>query len=163
MTEENILTYPATIRRIYTSGHTLGITFSEINDGLFAEGVLEQKTEAAEDALYEVAKLKTRLVYLGSDSKANVLPDNIRTRAENLGMCTVTLNADAKTDTLNAKKSAENMRNSIKDIRKSYGSDTAYFKMHHTDSAISAVKAAAATATANHVITIELFDETRKA
>lgn len=162
VTEENILAHPSTVRRIYTSGHTIGITFSEINDELFAEEVLEQKIQAAENALYEVAKIKTRLLYLGEDNKNSIIPDSVRDRAESMGLHTVALNADAKTDKLNSQKTTQAIRDALNDIPESFGTNKVYLKLHHTSSAISAVRAAIDAAHENPYIHFELFDEAKR-
>lgn len=160
VTEADILSYPGTIRRIYTSGHTIGITFSEDREELFAENVLEEKISSAENALYEVAKIKTRILYLGEISRDTELPEEILTRIQSLGLCAVRLNGDARTDTLNPKKAGEKMRSDLLDIRRNFGSDTACIRLQHTDSAISAAGAVAAVCAAHRVVKAELFDET---
>ncbi len=159
VTEQNILEHPSVIRRIYISGHTIGITFDMSDEKIFDQDVLEQKIESAESALYDVAKLKTRLIYLGEDGKNNVIPDSVRESVEAMGLHPVVLNADAKTDTLNPQKTAESMRSSLMDIHASYGSETVYLKLHHTDSAIAAAGVAAGLAMTNEQIRIELYDE----
>ena len=160
VTEENILEYPGTVRRIYTSGHTLGIALQR-NEDIASGTVLEETLESAENALYEVAKVKTRIVYLGEDGKdIPVLPDDAEARIEKMGLYAVKFNGDAETDKLSAKKAAENMRQNLIDIRRSFGSETAYIRLHHTDSAIATLGSAAAVSAAYPAVKIRHFDET---
>ncbi len=160
VTEQNILENPDIIRRIYTSGHTIGITFLDTSEELFAENVLEEKVTSAENALYEVAKIKTRLLYLGETDEKTQLSADIKLRVENMGLCAVRLNGDAGTDTLTSKKAADGIKSDLLDIHRTYGSDTAYLRMHHTDSAISVLGTVAVISMTNPVIKIDAFDET---
>lgn len=160
VTESDILGYPDTIRRIYTSGHTIGITFSEDKSELFLPGVFEEKAISAENALYEVAKLKTRLVYLGETGKVNEISKEMAERVEAMGLSAIKLNGDAKTDKLNPTKAGEKMRNDLRDIRRTFGKDTAMIRLTHTDSAISAAGAIKAICITHREVKTDLFDET---
>lgn len=159
VTEEIILSYPDVIRRIYALGHTIGITFESIDEELYAEGVLEEKTKSCEDALYEVAKIKTRLMYLGEDRKSHTVSDEVRRRVEDMGLHAVKLNADAKSDSLNPQRSADDVRSMLDDIPSVFGASKVYLKLHHTDSGITAAGAAVGMSVTNRLIKIELFDE----
>lgn len=159
VTEENILGSPDMIRKIYALGHTIGITFESIDEELYAEGVLEARTRSCEDALYEVAKIKTRLMYLGEDGKNDVISDDVRRRVEDMGLHTAVLNADARSDSLNPQRSADNARSMLDDIPATFGNDKVYLKLHHTDSGITAAGAAVGMSVTNELIKIELFDE----
>ncbi len=162
VTEKNILDYPSTVRRIYTSGHTLAISFDIPREELFSDGVLEEKMISAQNALYEVTKTKTRIAYLGEDSRKNTVSAEIAERVAILGMRRITANADSGTNTSDKKKASDSIRNNLKDIRKLCGSDTAVMKMYHTGGSVSAVGTLASVVSENPVIRILTFTETSK-
>ncbi|MBR5309068.1 MAG: polysaccharide deacetylase family protein [Clostridia bacterium] len=160
VTEKNILDFPAIIRRMYVEGHTIGITFAESPDELYAEGALEEKTASTENALYEIIKTKTRIAYLPKMS--DEASAEINARAEALGLCTVQFNGDSRTDTLRTSSATARMTESLKDIPASYGSSVAYIKMSFTDSGNAVLGVIA-----NHIrlypqLKSALFDETTK-
>lgn len=160
VTESDILTYPDIIRSIYTSGHTIGITFDPEDSQLYKEGVLEERVKSAESALYEVAKIKTRIVYLPKDEEGICDSEQVSSTIESLGLCRVNLNADSKTDTFSSKKAESYLRESLLDVKKNFGSETAYMKMSHTASGNYALGVIADIAKSTSKVKIRLFDET---
>ena len=110
--------------------------------------------------MYEVAKLKTRLVYLGETGKDNKISTEMAERVEAMGLSAIKLNGDAKTDKLNPTKAGEKMRNDLRDIRRTFGKDTAMIRLTHTDSAISAAGAIKAICITHREVKTDLFDET---
>lgn len=159
VTEADILNYPDIIRSIYTSGNTIGITF-DADDGLYSPGVLEERVRSAEAALYEVAKIKTRIVYLPQDDKGACDSEQVLSVIEKLGLCRVKLNADSKTDIYSSKKAESYLRSALVNIKKSFGSDVAYMKMSHTKNGNYALGVIADIAKSTSKIKVRLFDET---
>ena len=162
VTEKEILMYPDTIRKIYVYGHTLGITFDETAEELYAPGVLEEKTKSAENALYEITKSKTRIVYLPKPDSDLHNTDEINSRIDALGLCSVKLNGDSGTDRLDARNATSRMSEKLKDIPGNYGSDTAYISMSCTESGNATVGTIARFAKEHRQVKISLFDETLK-
>lgn len=161
VTKDDILNYPDVLRQIYASGHTLGVTFNESAQELYAEGALERCVGEAEDALYEVLKTKTRIAYL---PKADGLYDEDVTqkRIEELGLRAVSENFDAQTDKLKPSAAKRRISASLSNIKKTVGSSEAYIKMTHSESANSVVVAIANFARKHSELKTALFDETVK-
>jgi len=75
--EEFIMANPATVRRMITDGHFIGIHFNAINDdgSVMAHEDLLSIVNSTNDALYLVTKTKTRYIYAGY-GYGNMLRDN---------------------------------------------------------------------------------------
>ncbi len=134
VTKEEILEYPDTVRRIYTEGHTIGITFSESAEELSGEGALEKLITDAEDALYEVLKTKTRLVCLPPDNAKIYEKSDINGRIEALGLRIVGFNLDARADILGSAAAGANLTESIKNLEANRGTTTAHIKLTLSES-----------------------------
>ncbi len=100
LTKDEIFGNPDIVRKIYTDGHTIGITFGMSARELARDGVLEAECAEAEDALYEIIKTKTRLVVLPDDDSKEYEKSRVQERLTELGLRNVTFNIDARTDTL---------------------------------------------------------------
>ncbi len=161
VTKDDILNYPDVLRRIYAGGHTIGVTFNESAQELYAEGELERCVGETEDALYEVLKTKTRIAYL---PKADGFYDEDVTekRIEELGLCNISENFDAQTDKLKPSAAKFRISASLSNIKKAVGSSEAYIKMTHSESANTAVVAIANFARKHSELKLALLDETVK-
>ncbi|MBR3996215.1 MAG: polysaccharide deacetylase family protein [Clostridia bacterium] len=155
VTEQDIATYPDTIRRIYAEGHTLGLDFSKESEEVFAEGVLEEKINSAEKALYETAKTKTRLLYL-----PDFEDEEIKARIDAMGLCTVKTNLDSETGKYSGTTAFTRLNNKLKDIPRNCGSDVAYIKMSHNKSGNSVVASLSELVRANKPLKMGVYDET---
>lgn len=161
VTKDDILNYPDIIRQIYAGGHTIGVTFNESAQELYAEGELERCVGEAENALYEVLKTKTRIAYL---PKVDGLFDEdvTKKRIEELGLCNISENFDAQTDKLKPSASKRRISASLNNIKKTVGSSEAYIKMTHSESANSVVITVADFARKHSELKLALLDETFK-
>lgn len=129
VSEKEILEYPDCIRRLYTAGHTLGITFSEGAEQLCAEGGIEESILRAENALYEVIKTKTRLVCLPQASADIYKEANITERIEAMGLRAVSFNFDAKADVLGYAASSASLTEGIKNLENVRRTTNAYIRL----------------------------------
>ena len=162
VTEKEILDYPSVIREIYTYGHTIGITFDESYDELIAEDVLESKTESAENALYEVTKTKTRIVYIPMSDTENGDNSEIIARAEAMGICVVEFNGDYTSDSVSADAARKKISEQLKNIPASFGGEIAYICLSQTKVGDALIGVIADHARDHSQLKLGLFDETTK-
>lgn len=155
VTEQDIITYPDTIRRIYAEGHTLGLDFSKESEEVFAEGVLEEKINSAEKTLYETAKTKTRLLYLPEFED-----EKIKARISAMGLCAVKPNLDAETGRYSATTAFSRLNNKLKDIPRNCGSNVACIKMSYNRSGNSVVSSLSELVRTNKPLKMGVYDET---
>ncbi len=159
VTYDDILSYPAVIRRLYTDGHTIGITFNESKEEICAGGGIEEYAARAQDALYEVLKTKTRLVYLQTENDALYREAGIDGRIEALGLRNVKLNIDARTNVLGAAAATAAALSGVKNLEQSHKTTSAYIKLTVSESARAVYTSLVTTAASHKGMTFSLLDE----
>ena len=160
VTYDDILAYPDTLRRIYTAGHTIGITFTEDAEALCSEGGIEECIIRAEDALYEILKTKTRLVYLDTSTNTALYKEaDMNSRIEAMGLRSVEMNVDAKTGILGGAAASAAASSAIKSLEVSHKTTSAYVKLTFSESARTVCTSLVKIASEQRGVSISLFDE----
>lgn len=159
VTEQDMLTYPDTVRRIITDGNTVGVKIdAEPSEICKADG-LESLCRSAMDTLYEVTKTKSRIITLPEDSEGLYGDADIYARAEELGLRTVFPNVDGKTDTLSAYAATQGITAAVKNLERTHHTRSALIRLTHTSAGRGAIANLVSFSAANPAVNIALFDE----
>lgn len=160
VTYDDILAYPETLRKIYTAGHTIGIAFSESAAELCRENGIEESIIRTEDALYEILKTKTRLVYLDTNANAALYKDaDINNRIEAMGLRNVKMNVDAKTGVLGGAAASAAASSAIKNLEVSHKTTSAYVRLTFSESARTVCTNLAKIASEQRGVSFSVLDE----